>query len=235
MPVAPKARPDWAQKIELLRETLSLSQAALAKILNVSPMAPSRWERGINRPPSSVFLRLGKLVGHPLCWYFWEQAGLRKEDLLSCAVPEELAQESQGPLGIDPQDYVSLPLLPGETQQFEVPEKSHVDDYMVARRDWCPNPDQTICWQYNGKGMKPLLAEASIIAIDLSQTDRSQLDGKMVLARHAEHGPRVKWLLREGHSLILKPENPDVPSYDVGAGGWQILGRVIWWFRRQDV
>ena len=59
-----------------------MSQAALAKRLNVSAMAPSRWERGINQPPASVYIQLGKLAGRsPNRWYFWERAGIRKSDL----------------------------------------------------------------------------------------------------------------------------------------------------------
>lgn len=74
-------RPEWAERLEQLRLRLGLSQAALAKKLNVSPMAPSRWERGVHEPSSAVFLELGKLAGSPDCWYFWEQAGLSKSDL----------------------------------------------------------------------------------------------------------------------------------------------------------
>lgn len=234
MPVPPNGRPEWAKKIEELRETLGLSQAALAKTLNVSPMAPSRWERGINRPPSAIFLRLGKLIGHPFCWYFWQQAGLSKEDLIHCADPAEVAQKLQVPAAVSSDEFVSLPLFPREATSFELPTKGPTGA-MIARRDWCRDPQRTICWEYVGHGMKPLLAEASIIAVDLSQADPAALDGKMVLATHPEHGPRVKWLLQTPNGLTLKPENPDVPSYQLRGGDWKIAGRVIWWFRRHDV
>jgi transcriptional regulator with XRE-family HTH domain len=233
MPVSPNGRPDWAKKIEEMRESLGLSQAALAKTLNVSPMAPSRWERGINRPPSSIFLRLGKLIGHPLCWYFWEEAGLSKEDLVSCADPAEtVSQKLQVPASLSADEYVTLPLLPQDATHFGTPVNTK--DSMIARRDWCPHPERTICWQYRGNGMKPLLADASIVAVDLSQTSPEALDGKMVLATHQKHGPRLKWLLKTADGLTLKPENPDVPSYNLREGGWWIAGRVIWWFRKND-
>ncbi|HUS18168.1 MAG TPA: XRE family transcriptional regulator [Terriglobales bacterium] len=233
MPVPPNGRPEWAKKIEEMRDRLGLSQAALAKTLGVSPMAPSRWERGINRPPSSIFLRLGKLIGHPLCWYFWQEAGLSKEDLVSCADPAEvLARKLHIPASLNEMDYVALPLLPKEATRFDVPTATEKKDFMVARRDWCSHPDRTICWQYQGHGMKPLLADASIVAVDLSQSSTEDLDGKMVLATHPKHGPRIKWLLKTSEGLTLKPENPDVPSYRVRNGDWKIAGRVIWWFRK---
>src|SRR5882757_8170184 len=79
---AKSTRPVWAGRIEKLRQELGMSQAALAKRLNVSAMAPSRWERGINQPPASVYIKLGKLAaGSPNSWYFWERAGIRKSDL----------------------------------------------------------------------------------------------------------------------------------------------------------
>lgn len=233
MPVPPNGRPDWAKKIEEMRESLGLSQAALAKTLCVSAMAPSRWERGINRPPSSIFLRLGKLIGHPYCWYFWQEAGLSKEDLIRCADPEEVvAHKLQAPASVSAFEYIALPLLPADSTRFQLPPHSDKSDFMIARRDWCPHPEKTICWTYYGHGMKPLLADASIIAIDLSATAPVALDGKMVLALHDQHGPRVQWLLKTSAGLTLKPENPDVPSYNLHDGGWTIAGRVIWWFRK---
>jgi transcriptional regulator with XRE-family HTH domain len=234
MPVPPDGRPEWATKIEELRESLGLSQAALAKTLNVSPMAPSRWERGINRPPSSIFLRLGKLIGHPMCWYFWQQAGLSKEDLISCADPADVAHKLQVPASLSWQEYVKLPLLARDATDFKIPSPEEAGDSMIARRDWCLNPEQTVCWEYSGKGMKPLLSDASIVAVDLSRSNPEVLEGKLVLASHPKHGPRVKWLLKTEEGLTLKPENPDVPSYQLRQGNWKIAGQVIWWFRKQE-
>jgi transcriptional regulator with XRE-family HTH domain len=76
------SRPEWTLRIERMRESLGISQAALARRLNVSPMAVSRWERGINEPTSSIYIAIGKMIGSPECWYFWELAGLTKDDIL---------------------------------------------------------------------------------------------------------------------------------------------------------
>ncbi len=54
------ARPEWANTIEHAREALGLSQAGLARLLAVSPMAVSRWERGINEPSAAIYISLGK-------------------------------------------------------------------------------------------------------------------------------------------------------------------------------
>ena len=75
------ARPEWAVRIEKLRGRLQLSQTEFARKLDVSAMAVSRWERGINEPPANVYLALGKLCGQDGCWYFWERAGITKSDV----------------------------------------------------------------------------------------------------------------------------------------------------------
>jgi len=75
------ARPDWAEKILILRNRLRFSQGDLASRLNVSAMAVSRWERAINEPPAEAYIELGKMAGDPDCWFFWQRAGLSKADL----------------------------------------------------------------------------------------------------------------------------------------------------------
>ena len=75
------AHPEWARRIQALRQKLALSQTGFAELLRVSAMAVSRWERGINEPPGEAYIALGKLAGSPDCWYFWERTGLKKSDL----------------------------------------------------------------------------------------------------------------------------------------------------------
>jgi DNA-binding XRE family transcriptional regulator len=74
-------RPEWAVRIEKLRDRLQLSQTEFAKKLDVSAMAISRWERGVNEPPANCYLALGKMAGLDGCWYFWERAGITKSDV----------------------------------------------------------------------------------------------------------------------------------------------------------
>src|SRR5215469_4270464 len=75
------ARPEWAIQIERLRERLHLNQAGLARLLNVSPMAVSRWERAVNEPEAAYYIHMGTLAGDPDCWFFWQRAGLPASDL----------------------------------------------------------------------------------------------------------------------------------------------------------
>ncbi len=74
-------RPEWAARIERLRDRLGFSQTELAHKLHVSAMAISRWERGVNEPPADAYIVLGKLAGNEGCWYFWERAGITRHDV----------------------------------------------------------------------------------------------------------------------------------------------------------
>src|ERR1700719_3956925 len=75
--------PIWAKNISALRSRLGLTQAIFGQRLDASAMSVSRWERGVQEPSAELYINLGKLEGKPLCWYFWERAGLGHEDLTS--------------------------------------------------------------------------------------------------------------------------------------------------------
>jgi DNA-binding XRE family transcriptional regulator len=75
------AKPNWATRIEKLRNRLNLSQTEFANRLGVSAMAVSRWERGINEPPAKCYVMLGKMSGPEECWFYWERIGITKRDV----------------------------------------------------------------------------------------------------------------------------------------------------------
>ena len=77
-----RAVPEWSRRILTFRQTLKLTQGELGKRLNTSAMAVSRWERGQSEPPADAYIRLGSLVGDPLCWFFWGRAGLSTADVM---------------------------------------------------------------------------------------------------------------------------------------------------------
>jgi phage repressor protein C with HTH and peptisase S24 domain len=79
---AGSVRPEWSKAVLRLRTLLNLNQAAFGQRFDLSAMAVSRWERGISEPPSRTYIEMGNIAGDPLCWYFWDRAGLSKGDLL---------------------------------------------------------------------------------------------------------------------------------------------------------
>lgn len=53
---------DWPQALKEYRRRHTLTQAALAEILNVDPTTVSRWERGRDEPALGIQRRLRSLV-----------------------------------------------------------------------------------------------------------------------------------------------------------------------------
>ena len=77
-----KTLPEWSRKILAFRQARNLTQGELGKRLKTSAMAVSRWERGNGEPPADAYIRLGNIADDPLCWFFWERAGLSTADVM---------------------------------------------------------------------------------------------------------------------------------------------------------
>lgn len=75
-----KPLPTWARQIRELRKRLQLSQAEFGKRLRCSSMTISRWERGLQKPPTRSLIAMGKLAGPRVGWFFWNVAGINSRD-----------------------------------------------------------------------------------------------------------------------------------------------------------
>jgi phage repressor protein C with HTH and peptisase S24 domain len=228
---ARKRRPEWAEKLELLRGKLGLSQAALARKLNVSAMAPSRWERGVHEPPASIYLELGKMAGPKECWYFWGQAGLKKSDVQavlgkSTSKSDFFISASPG-LEINGQKVVVVPVYPMDCCS---PPRKASAEFVAVPAAWVPNPKTTYCVKLVGDFMSPMLRAGAIVGIDESFNDYTTLEGKMVLGTHKEKGGVIHWLQKIGPSLVLVPENRNHPPTYIQNNDWTIGGKILWWF-----
>jgi transcriptional regulator with XRE-family HTH domain len=244
-PARPPARPEWASRLEGLRETLGLSQAALAKKLNVSAMAPSRWERGVHEPPADVFLELGKLAGKRDCWYFWERAGLTRRDVSTVFQRPAPRRRNyhDGIITVDlpanvplSEKLVAVPLYASTLPVGHIGPSIILRDtpvqLMVVPRSWCPNADDTFCMSIASNRMAPMLRRDTIFAIDPKESDIEHLIGKIVFASHPDCGLTVSWLQRFGRSTVLVPENRDDAPFYMEGDEWKVEGRILWWFSK---
>jgi len=206
---------DWAARIIALRRRLQISQSELGKQMNSSAMAVSRWERGVQEPPASVYIQLGNLTGDPECWYFWARAGLHSEDLMRVlpAVRSRLRKDRMPSLQVvqagahrtskRADNLVAIPVLPvmvathgGKGDSADLLERARPESMLAAPGDWCPNPTHTSCLRVHGRSMMPLIHDGYIIVIDTSQTNRLKLYGQIVMAAHKEQGLIVSRLQR---------------------------------------
>lgn len=89
-----KRETDWSRAVRALRESLHWTQAELAAALSVNVVVVSGWETARQEPSEARYIQLGRLAGHPDCWFFWERAGLSKSDIMRL-LPELGGQPSR--------------------------------------------------------------------------------------------------------------------------------------------
>lgn len=248
-----KGTAEWSQVIENLRRSSKLSQAGLAKKLEISAMAISRWERGEAEPPSDAYIRLGKLAGDPLCWFFWGRAGLSTADVMQ-VMPKtrrrwlddrsanvQIVHAGAGkrrPSG--KAALVAVPLLPvraatpGE-QGDKVADLDQLkpETMLAAPAEWCPHPASTVSFRVRGNSMSPLILDGYIIAVDTSQTSHDKLLGHIVVAWNIEKGLLISRLIRFDHTDVLVSDHRGYDSVSlVTPSHWRVIGRVLWWTGR---
>jgi SOS-response transcriptional repressor LexA/DNA-binding XRE family transcriptional regulator len=247
--------PEWARKIQQLRQRLALSQTAFGSRLHYSAMAVSRWESGTQEPPAQCYIQLGNLAGEPDCWMFWARAGLKSSDL-SRLFPQgriSLARAKSSDIDVvvagsgerrqelaAKAKLVAVPLLPiqaatrGETgdQQTNF-DQVPAEEMLATPFAWCPNPTQTSCIRAKDKSMSPLIADGDIVAVDYSQTAPADLSGKIVVAWHREHGLSLHRFLFVQGVQMLDSENRDFPPIVLEKDrNWRIIGKVLWWIHK---
>jgi SOS-response transcriptional repressor LexA len=79
-----------------------------------------------------------------------------------------------------------------------------VESMIAAPRDWCPNPATTPCLLVRGNSMSPLIQDGYIVAVDSSQNDQMQLNGKIVIAWHKDRGLTVTRFRRFDQTEVLR-------------------------------
>ena len=228
------ARPEWAVHIERLRERLHLNQAGLARLLNVSPMAVSRWERAVNEPEAAYYIHMGTLAGDPDCWYFWQRAGLPASDLKRALRKSKPARPAH-PAVAEPAE-AAVPLLDVKAGTIAAGdntpnlEQSQPVARLSAPGSWSENKQSIRCVHVTGNGMSPLIRDGSIAAVDLSQFDSARLTDSVVLAWHKDFGLMIRRLKKFGAAEVLVAESDPSGAATVTLDrNWRILGRVIWW------
>ncbi len=239
------AKPEWALKIEAARHRLGWSQSQLAQRCGTSAMAVSRWERGENEPPGPAYAVLGKLVGDPDCWYFWERAGVSRSDVLQVLprIEERLRQFTApkieialAPSGASHKlsDYVAVPLLKDAASAGpgRVVDPTEIDDYIVVRPNSFRDPKYTVAIRVIGSSMEPSLRDGFIVVVDVRERPPEELVNRMVLARRPGEELLVKYLRHTQGEFVLVAEHTSVsynPILLSREPGWKIVGEIIWW------
>jgi len=226
-----------------------MSQSQLGQELQYSPMAISRWERGMQEPSAESYIKLGKMATGEDRWFFWERAGLRKTDLenetrqpksalslfevvfAGSAPKKKVAHQTR---------LVAIPLLRvhagshGEEGDHVLDlDRSPREEVIAAPVAWCPHPNSTSCLRVKGKSMTPLIYEGDILAVDSSQTKHSGLNDKIVVAYHKKKGLSVSRFRHIDGVELLESDNRDYQPITLTRDrNWHIVGKVLWLIRQ---
>ena len=251
-PKKERSIPEWAKRIREIRTRLRIPQGELARLLDCSAMTVSRWENGQLEPTAHYYVELGKLAGKSDCWFYWERAGLQSSDVVRVLPERERRQlPAQGEPELDLVEagsgarveaqrkpkIVHIPVLlavagthGGEGDRRDNLSRIPARDVMGAPMEWCPNPSYTSLLRVKGSSMEPLLHDGDIAAVDSSQTDRTLLDGKVVIVTHEEKGLCVSRLRRYPKFDVLESENREYQAVVLDkSSGWHIVAKVLWW------
>jgi SOS-response transcriptional repressor LexA len=240
--------PEWAKRIETVRSGLHMNQSQFGRELQYSPMAISRWERGVQEPPADCYIKLGKLAVGRDRWFFWERAGLTKKDIEN-EIPRPkgdisnlkvILAGSGAKKHVTHKQLVAIPLFQvqagshGEEGDHVLDlSQSPLEEVIAAPRAWCPNPDSTSGLRVKGRSMNPLIHDGDILAVDSSQTKHSALNDKIVVASHKKKGLSVSRFRHIDGIELLESDNRDYqPITLTGDRSWQVVGKVLWLIRR---
>ena len=130
-------------------------------------------------------------------------------------------------------DFAAVSLYPLSEIGKNLLDSSRIEGYIMAYRQWLPNPAQTIGVRMTDDAMHPILPIGSVVAIDRSMTNPLLLHGRIVAAC-PEGVPIIRWLDVSGRHMILRPnqqgrEYPLVPVdlEDPGSGADPRAGRLV--------
>jgi SOS-response transcriptional repressor LexA len=105
-----------------------------------------------------------------------------------------------------------------------------VESMIAAPKDWCPHPDYTTCLRVRGNSMLPLIQDGFVVAVDSSEADLNDLDGKIVIAWHKDMGLTISRFRRYDHTEVLQPENTEYEAITLSQKqNWKIVAKVLWW------
>jgi SOS-response transcriptional repressor LexA len=133
-------------------------------------------------------------------------------------------------------DFTAVALYPLHEIGKAVLDSTMIEGYIMAYREWLPNPKQTIGVRLVDDSMHPILSIGSIVAIDRSLTDPAQLHGRIVAAC-PDGAPMIRWLEVSGRHVILRPnqQGRDYPLIPIDTGDPAaafVIGQVVWSWSR---
>lgn len=226
----------------------------LARRLNLPARTWYNYETGVTVPAEVLLGFIDQTGANPIWLLSGDGSKYRRghDEMISELSPIELIRRGLEKLEQEPHEVpvIAPDNLPGEAMsEFIAVTLVPLRDlgkrsdptpngggYIMAYRQWLPNPHETIGVRLEDDAMHPILPAGSIVAIDRSVTDPQNLQGRIVAAK-PEKTPLVRWLEISGRHLILRPnlptrDHPLIPVELDSVDNDMIIGQVVWSWSR---
>jgi transcriptional regulator with XRE-family HTH domain len=158
-----KENPQFGERINSVRTAKNLSQVEFADLLGVSQATVSAWESEDHPPSPEAYVRLGNLAPFPDNMWFWQQAGLDKQGMLSAA-ERTLKERTKERSALADQDLLR------EIKRFRLTAQGpeEVGPPLLIAADRVPNPLSTVCYLLDEKTAGLVFAPGDVVAVDSS-------------------------------------------------------------------
>jgi len=222
-----------ATRISEARKAAGMTQAALAKLLNVGQSTVAQWERGNNEPPLEKLVAISQFTNKPVLWFIDQrtmkalappQGSGHAHRLVADGAfwAEELAQIAA----------YDLRLSAGSGALVATQERPQF--YQPFRMEWLRGvtqapADQLALLIVDGDSMYPTLHHRDQALIDRTKT--APKDGIYALRIFDDElvVKRMTVAPVKPHRLSISSDNPQHRNYeDLSPDDVHVIGRVIW-------
>lgn len=233
------------QRLKIVRDANSCTQAEFAHLFGVSLRAYSNYENDKREPEPSLLQAVCERYDINPAWLLTGEGRMKRRDVHSpppaYANARPAAPREARPAA-DPADYVALPLYEVQASAGGgiVPDTEQVVDFLYFKRAWVRTelrcaPDDLYLIYIDGESMEPTLRPGDVILVN--HRDQSQTrDGIYVL--RLDGALLVKRLQRlPGGVIKVTSDNLsyapfEVATRDLEGEDMAIIGRVVWAGRR---
>ena len=194
------------EKIRFLRESKKITQAALAKLVNVAAVTVSKWELDVSKPKGNSVVKLASTFRVTIATFIQHKNKIEYVDQNIISIPFFPNVEAAAGCGYLPSN-----------------EKS---EFIRVPEDLVRNCAYVNAITVKGDSMEPVFTDRSCIFIDKSQVDIE--DGKVFVFIHDDM-IRMKILERIPHGIRIKSYNPNYPTEDINlrTETVHIIGKVV--------
>lgn len=189
----------FKDKIKYLRKRSELTQAELAKKLDVAITTVSTWERGGNRPLMDKIVLMSEIFNVPISYFF-----------------DEVTDDIK---------IVSVPVLGTIACGNPITATENVDEYQKEIENYLPS-GSLFYLKAKGNSMYPIIPDGALVLIKEQATvENGEIAAVLV---NGDEEATIKRIKRIGNDILLQPENNAYEPIIINKNNpARIIGKVV--------